>query len=276
MAYKVPMEHGVAVPMFEIWLDDKEISEFYYKMVEEVNFESHDSGSDTATIYMHDPDLVIIDDKRIFRGKKITLYGGWQGDIVKWLDGYIAMVDIDFPETGDPIITLHCMDESFLLDRMEVRYSYHNFTFAQIAAEIAKRHGLEAKGEPTSYVHESVSQSGETDISLLLRLADHIENDLIVKVRDGKVQWWDRNKVYEAQETLTWKLPPFNLKSFRPRIASADRREGVDSADVHDGTKEVDEGVATPDIIDRPDYGEEEFDTPMFQFNESTGLWERK
>ena len=39
MAYSMPLESGVGVPIFEIWLDDREISTEYYKMVEEVTFE---------------------------------------------------------------------------------------------------------------------------------------------------------------------------------------------------------------------------------------------
>jgi len=279
MGYKVPMEYGVATPVFEIWLDDREIAEEYYKLIEEVDFESHITGSDIATIFMHDPKLQVIDDKRIFKGKKVKLFGGWQGDIVKWLDGYVSMIDIEFPESGKPTITLHCMDESFILDRLDVYYSYHDRTFSQIAAEIAKRHGLTTDGPATSFVHENVSQSGESDMRLLVRLADEVDNNLIVKVRDGKIIWWDRDKKFNSQTKLNWRNPPFELKTFRPRITVADRREGMDRADIHDGTKTVDEGVATPDMIqDRKILGEDSPGDPEVtqRWVMRDGMWYRE
>lgn len=260
MPYKIPMQNGIAVPKFEIFIDGKEIPESYYKLVEEVTYESHASGSDIATIIIKDPFMQIIDDSRIIRGMRITLKGGWVMDVANWLDGYIAMVDVEFPESGDPTITLNCMDESFLMDRADVKDNYANMTFAQLSQLIGHKYGLRANGTPTDKTHEELSQNNESDMKFLLRVAD--DEDLVIKVVKGTITWKPKEEIGKSQDTLTWRDYPFNLKSFSPRVVLADMKKEIEKAEINSDNLEIEEGKA--------DAG-----TPRDVAGETPIVWER-
>lgn len=243
MPYKMPLKNGIAVPNYEIFLNGKEMPGDYYDLVEEVTYESHASGSDIATIFIKDPYMRIINDPRIVRGMRITLNGGWISDLSKWLDGYISMVDVEFPETGDPTITLHCMDESFLLDRQDVKMSYSNVTFSQLAEMVGRRNGsLTARGTETSTIHEELSQSDESDMKFLIRMAD--EENLVVKVVNGTITWKPKDAAGTSQDTLTWRKPPFSIISFSPRITLANAKKEVEKAEINSDSMEVEQGKA--------------------------------
>lgn len=276
MAYRFISEYGVGTPLFEILLDGKEVSGDFYSFIEEVEFDSNVSGSDKATVTVNDPMLQFLEDRKFYKGRKITIYGGWENDLVKWIDGYIAMVDVDFPDTGDPFMRLHCMDESFLLDRHQVFYSYPSMTFAQIAREIAERHGLTAEGPSTDVQHENINQSGETDIDLLTRMAE--DEGLIVKIKNGKIQWSKVTQVEkEPQDELHWREYPYTLKSFRPRLAIVDQDVARSGSSVDDATKQVDDYL-TEHVGDMmTSLGDEVFSIfEGWDLDLETGLWYRK
>lgn len=272
MAYRFPHKDGLATPMFEIWLDGKELPQRYYNLVEDLVYESFESGSDIATIFIKDPEMIIIDDKRLVRGKKVKISGGWKGDMVDWLDGYISIVDIDFPETGDPTVTLHCMDESYILDRVDIKYAYSDTTFSAVAQSIAKRYGMKTSGKSTTKVHESISQAAESDMKLLTRLAE--SEDLIIKVKNGTIIWRDKFQIGKTQEEFTWRDFPFNMKFFRPRIVPADRKDLFEDSDINLDNKETDSGFAD-DSTPRDKYGDESTMPGWWERDPVNGIWKK-
>lgn len=272
MAYSFPHTMGLATPAFEIWLDGKEIPEAYYDLVEDITYESHDSGADIATIFIHDPELKIIDDPRLIKGMEVKIFGGWKTDLVEWLSGYVALIDIEFPEKAVPTLTLHCMDESFLLDRMEVKFNYSNMTFSQIVKQVAARYGMKTKGKDTTHVYDSVSQANETDMKFLLRLAESDKEYLCLKVKNKTIMWMDKEEKFESQDTFTWRNVPFNLKSFAPRIVVSDRKDGVEESDIDDKSKKIDSGVADNNT-NRSSYGNSTM--ADWKFDTNSGLWRK-
>lgn len=272
MAYQLPYEKDmVAVPMMEIWLDEKEIPKSYYRLVEEVQYESHTTGSDLGIIYMADPNLDIIDDPFITRGKKVRLYGGWKGNLSKWIVGYVAMIEIDFPNSGKPTITITCMDESYLLDRFDVKRSFSDITFSELVGVIAPIYGFHTKGSPTMRVHESITQTNETDITLLVRIAE--QEGLIVKVKDGTIIWEEIEtiiqKTPEPTRVFHWRTPPFNLQFFRPRVVLADRKDEIKESEIDTDTGEILEGT----VDSGEKMGEDGMLFDGFHHDGETGKW---
>lgn len=273
MAYKIDTQKdGVATPMFEIWLDEEELTDTHYRMVEEITYESTISGADTAKIRIKDPHMQLMNDPRLVRGKKLRLYGGWKYDLQLWLQGYIGMVDIEYPNTGVPVITLHGMDESYLLDRFEVKRSYSNVTFEEVAGVIGDLYGLTTEGEVTEKQHDNISQTNETDIKFLTRLAE--EENLIVLVEKGTIKWFDKDRMQkqEPQDTFVWRKKDFSLENFRPRVVVADRKDAVQKEEVNLDNNEIEEGQAD-DSTDREQMGEDSTVFNGFHYDGGKSQW---
>lgn len=272
MPYNFPVnKYGIVVPKFELWINGKELTEEQYNLVEEIVYESYDTGSDLATITFNDPNLILINDKTFIKGSKVYLGGGWKSDIVTWMDGYISLVDINFPEQGYPILSVTCMDESYLLNRLNVKATYGDITFSALANIVAVRHKMKVQGKPTKTIHESVSQADETDITLLTRIAD--KEDLKVKVKNGVIIWEDKFSAIEVQDDFYWKESPYNLKSFTPRIVIADKKDAINKSDVTDN-KTVDSGTAD-NTTGRNQLGSEPTSQDYYIYTKGANNWQK-
>jgi hypothetical protein len=248
---------AIAVPYFEIQINGKEIPERYYDMIQEVTYEDHETGSDTATIVATDPYHYFIDDPDIIKGAKVRIRGGWKGDLDTWLDGYISLVDLEFPETGSPTITITCMDQSFLLDRNNVTCKYTKLTVVGLAKIIAAKYKMKFvyDGPSVSKLenHDEISQADESDLKLLLRMID--DDELGLKVQNGTIYLWNIYGNVTAQDDLYWKEYPFNLRSFSSRLVIADKKKDkVIKSDVNNQKKiETGKGQGTNGAKDGKD-----------------------
>jgi hypothetical protein len=258
MGYRALEENGLLMPIFKIYIAGKEIPSKYYEVIQEVRYEDHDSGSDTAEIQMADPLMEIMEDASIIRGSKIKIIGGWRDrsgkeDVDNWLDGYITMVDADFPDDGLPMLSIQCMDESFALDKDDEEANYTSMTFKGLVSTIinkSKYKGMfriSSKSGGGSKVHEEISQTGESDLKLLLRMAD--EEDLGFKIKNGEIIWWNTLDKYEKQDKfyeMHWKEEPFDLKSFQCRVVISDAKTKKEGDVTNNKTEETAKGKTNP------------------------------
>jgi len=242
--YKVPTEDGVASPAFEITINGEEIPYKYYKLINSVSYESHHLGSDMVTIEFSDPDLGLIDSGVLFKGVEITVRGGWYGDMDDWLvPGYVSLVDGEFEDTGRSGVVIHCMDESFQLNRKWVEASYEESTFSDMAQQIAMLYGLDTEGPTTTMEHSNVAQTHETDIELLDRMAE--DENLVYGIKNGTI-WWEYYEnalgTDDAQASFVWKDTPFNLIDFNPRVSVGEVPDEIEEEDIDDASKDEIQG----------------------------------
>lgn len=221
---------GLLVPMFEIRLNGKEIEEKYYNLIESITYEDCETGSDTAVISAIDPNMEMMDNPDFVRGSRIKIRGGWKTDLAEWLDGYISIVDVDFPIDGSPSIQIHCMDQSYIVDHTQRKQTYTSMKFSTLATMVASRYGFKVSGPPTTEMHDEISQADESDLKLLLRIAD--DEDLGVKIKNNTIIWWKIDDPGEVQDEFHWKEPPFNLAAFNSRLVLADKKHKSDKSDV--------------------------------------------
>jgi hypothetical protein len=197
-----------------------------------------------------------MDDPSIIRGSRIKIEGGWKdrkgnADTEVWLAGYISLIDAAFPETGSPMLTINCMDESFLLDRDDDEGNYQKISFKTLVSTLLRKKkykGMFSIGEgnyATSKVYDEISQTRESDLKLILRMAE--EEGLGIKIRDGKIYWWKADAKYPVHSTykeLHWREAPFDLKSFSCRLALADKKPII-KTDKINNNKAEDSGTGT-------------------------------
>lgn len=240
-AYTHPHPH--LTPFFRISLAGRPLSDFEHTLVEEINYEDTSTGSDLVSITIHDPDYILIGDKRLMKSTPCKVEGGWTNKYRTWVDGFLSAVDVDFPETGLPTVTLHVMDKSYLMNKVERRKVYKNVTYRDIAAQTAKRYGMAFEGDTSGTLgkkkHESVSQSFETDIQFLIGRAEEI--GYLVFVKGNKLYWKDKDR-YEkvsAAVTLWYRRYPYDVLSFRPRIIQADQPDELEEENIDNMNKKT-------------------------------------
>lgn len=231
-------------PYFRIYLGGKPLSDYEHMLVDEVIYEDTSTGSDMVSITIHDPDYLIIGDKRIVKSTECKVEGGWTTKYRTWINGYISAVDVDFPSEGFPTITLHVMDKTYLMNKLERKKVYTNMTYKDIVSQVAKRYGLKVSCDSTELSnekHESVSQSYETDIQFISKLAEEIGFLVFYNSDDSTLYFKEKDKYFNVKPkaTLWYRRYPFDILSFRPRIIQADQLDEIEEEDIDDKDKKT-------------------------------------
>ncbi len=239
---------------YEIVINGKEIDEKRYSMIKSVTHEDTSSGSDLLTIKIDDPDLEFLEDNIFVKDATIKFLGGWyKGDVFKF-DGYISVIDVEFPSSGTPEVTIHCMDLTHLMNRTKRNRTWKNVKVSDIAKEIFKVYGLSYKVDDTKTKEESISQN-DTDIRFLSQLADNEYEDYIVYVEGRKGYFVKKPSLGKPQAQLDYRSGNGQILSFRPRINKQTKRREVGKSDVNLKDKRVDRSI-TNDTLSRPQSGQ--------------------
>ena len=193
--------------------------------IQEINFEENSTGSDLLQIFIHDPDMKFMEDSILVERATIrfeSIYIDSMGEKSTLIfKGYISLIDIDFGDDGVPQLALQCMDSTYLMDNKLKKRTWEKTTRSKVATQILKEYGFKTKVDSTSEVLDSLSQSNETDISFLMKLAE--EEDYLVYVEENTGYFVKRPKTAPSQATLTYKELPFDVVSFAPRITKNKR-----------------------------------------------------
>lgn len=227
---------------YKIWLDNKELSPFEHSLVEEIKFEDTSTGSDMVSIVIKDPDYTFISNLKLTKSTPVKVVGGYKDQYRTWINGYISMVDVDFPEEGTPEVVIHVMDKTYIMNRIVRKRTFKNMTYTQVAKKIAQAYGLSFSGDTSGKgkeKHETITQSYETDIQFLVGLADEI-GYLVYMSADGTKLYFKDKESFEKKApsyTLWYKRPPFDIISFRPRIIQADQFDEIMESDIDNKTK---------------------------------------
>lgn len=234
----------VLMPKYQIFIGGKELDEFRYSMIQEVVYEDNATGSDLLSIYIEDPEFLFINDDIFVEEKQVKFIGGYSNNMRVMLEGYISIIDMDFPETGSPSLVIHCMDNTHLMNRVKKKRTWSNTTRGKVARQIFQEYGLRAKIEDSGAIIETINQSNETDIQFLTKLASEEVNPYLVYV-EGGTGYFVRKKILETpQTTLDYRDGQMNILSFTPRINKETKQVEVRKSDVNLKDKQVDKAQA--------------------------------
>lgn len=140
----------------------------------------HNVGTDTCDFTVSDPNFYFIEDNIYKRDSpiqaSISLLGVPEtNNYTKiYFDGYISIVDINFPNDGAPTLQISCIDKAtHLMTRKKWRRSWEDVTSSQVVSEIAKEMGFKCYVE-SDYpfpLQASIIQDGKTNMEFLEELA---------------------------------------------------------------------------------------------------------
>lgn len=232
------------MPYYQLFIGGKELDDFRYSMIQSITFEDNASGSDLLSITITDPDFIFINDDIFLEDKKVKFIGGYSNDNRVMFEGYISVIDMDFPEIGSPSLVINCMDNTHLMNRVKKKKTWSNVTRGAVAKEIFQEYGFKAVIEDSGAKVETLNQSNETDINFLIKLAgEEVEPYLLYL--EGNTGYFVKKKILDTQQaTLDYRDGQMNIISFSPTINKETKQIEVRSSDVNLKDKAVDKAQA--------------------------------
>lgn len=228
----------ILVPYFKIFIDGKEIDEYRYSMLDSLEVEENASGSDALSLSFSDPELTILSDNIFKRDAKVKVHYGWYQGTIRTFEGYISVIEADFPTSGNPSININCMDNTYRMNKEKKKRTWTSLRASDIAKAIFKEYGMTYTVDPTPNILESESQS-DTDISYLVSLADAQMDRYLVYVEGNHGYFIKKNVIATPSHTFSYRQDDGKLLSFAPVINKYTKQSSVTSSEVNQDNNTV-------------------------------------
>ena len=217
------MYDNVIMPFYKIFINGKEIDANMYANINKVSVTNTHHGANRCSLSVNDPDFVFIEGSMITESTPVKIDYGFvdkKGQtFTQTFEGFVSVIDGDFPEDGLTNVTIHCMDKSHLMNRKEKTRTWQNRKISDVITEIYRSYGFKVQVEDTGKVLESIEQKDQTDISFITSLVDKIEEEEFISYIDGETAYLVRRRTSgEAKNTITYRQGDFGLLKFTPRI----------------------------------------------------------
>ncbi len=228
------------------------------KSVTEIKIEEDVDAFDTCTITISDPDMEYISDDLYIEDVPMSIDIGFHNGTPYKVNfyGYIASIDLNFPEEGIPTMELYCIDKSHLMNRVKNSRTWENCTNADVVKYFADNYGFKCYIEQgyTFKLEESISQSDQTDIEFLRNLANNEIQPFVCKVVGDTLYYVKKGLLSTPVRSLSYKKYPYEIKSFRPQINRETKEIEVKYSN-YTSNKTIDLGLANDMITSREQQG---------------------
>lgn len=259
---------------WNVFINGKEIDKSRKECIDSIDIVEQCDGSDTCTLVVNDPDFYFIEDNIFIEEATVKVEMGWQGDTHRvTFTGYISAIDISFPDSGFPVLSIFCLDCSHVMNRKKKKRSWDNVTNADVIKKIAQEYGFKCVIESgyTFKTEDTISQSNVTDIEFCESLAGNERVPFMCKLVGDTLYYVKKGILKEPTSTLYYKKFPYDVVSFTPKINKETKQEEVTSADINTNNKSVDKATANDDNTSRDIQGE-----PVRVYDPTKGKWEVK
>lgn len=250
---------NVSSIFWEVYINNLEITGRARACIDSIDFDELCDGSDTCTINLSDPDFIFIEDNIFLEEASVFIRFGFVDDLYrKEFSGYIAAIDISFPQEGSPTLSITCMDNSHKMNREKKERSWDNVTRPDVVRSIASEYGFSVEIE-SNYEFatlETISQSNQTDIEFLENLASEEREPFMCKLIGTRLVYLKKGLLQTPITDIGYKTYPFDVMSFNPQINKETRQEEIVSSDVNTDTKEAETYTATDNNVNRDVQGE--------------------
>jgi uncharacterized protein len=173
-----------------------------------------------------------LDSTTFDEGNKVDIQLGYQGNRAIKLRGQIAGVNVTFPESGAPTLTVRGQSDYTLLFRRHRRKPFESKTDSGMAREIAADLRLSADVDETDVEHALVSPQGDSYAKFLLDRAKRLNYEVAVKY--DTLIFKRPTYLVDARPTLTLTWGE-NLRSFTPNTTTSNMPSRVDVRNTQTG-----------------------------------------
>lgn len=237
------MASDVVSCIWRIHINGKALSLKRRTCITSIDIEENCDGSDTCTIELQDPDYEFIEDNIFIEEATVKVALRLEGtSYIHTFSGYISAIDISFPESGYPCMSLFCLDNSHIMNREKKKRSWDNVTSADVVKKIAQEYGFKCVVESgyTFKTEDTISQSGETDIEFIEGLAGKEIDLFMCKLVGDTIYYTKKGLLSNSVAALAYRKKPYDVISFSPQINKETRQEKVNNSNISDSkTTEV-------------------------------------
>lgn len=244
---------------WSVSIGGKELDEVRKRCINKVTIEEMCDGSNTCTLDINDPNFLFIEDNIFIEDAPVSVKMGIIGSTTPTeFNGYVSAIDPNFPEDGHPVISLFCLDETHVMNRIKKSRSWENVTRAQVVQIIVKEYGFKyvLQSGYAGKIEETIAQSKETDIEFIEKLAGEELELYMCKLIKGTVYYVKKGLLKAPVATFTYRQFPHDVRSFTPRINKETRQKEIESSNINSDTKETETSVASNENTVRDVIGE--------------------
>ena len=227
------MDLDTYAPTFLIQIEGQDLSADITQEIRSFVFEDNEKELDVLELTVTDRNLQFVDDPLFQEGNEITARFGYAGgDLSPKKKVVIKDIEYDFPEEGDPTITLRAYDKGHKLAGRENQKVWTKpppgILYSEIAEEIAAKYGLTPKVTETKAPHLRVAQSNVSDAEFLKKLAETARakdgegvTGYVFYVQDDELHFHPRGLDQEPALVLEYFTDTKGvLRSFKPATQS--------------------------------------------------------
>lgn len=255
-------------PFFQIKMGDKTLpsrGEDISAWVSSVTVTEDDRQADNVSITIPDPKMIYADG--LFEGSYIEADLGYAepNQHALMIRAIVTKVELNYPDTGVPSLTLKGEDRSILMGLVEKKKVWKDRKVSDIVLEIAKQAGfdpahvqIELNPDPVLR-GKSITQDGKTDLAFLQELAQKYHSKCFVELDERGIEVLffipDRRIVRmnrPDEVVLRYRTGPnSNLLSFSPSFDSSyiDRQKEISDVDVKGKQVKSQERPQSKDIL---------------------------
>lgn len=237
------------VPYYKISIQGVSAPKELYTYVQSLKVNNTFHGASSCSIILDDPDMIFIQGSYITEKSLVKIvYGYKEGSktYTRTFEGYVSVLDANFPEDGKPTVTVHCMDKSHIMNRKEKTRTWTKKKISDVVSSIFRSYGFKVKIDSTSKVLDSIEQSKQTDINFIIKLADEIG---YITYIDREMAYFVKRKSKSPSHTLKYRLNPYTLYSFRPRINKESKKLTLKERDIDTNTLTVKTTVNSSSVL---------------------------
>lgn len=235
---------------YDVWINGTKLSTEKKVCIDSIQIKETVDGSDICTLKINDPRFLFIEDNIFIEDNKIRVKLGWSDVTYRvTFDGYISAVDILFQESGIPLLTITCMDNTHLMNRKKKDKTYTNTTSAKVVQQIVKSYGFQCVIE-SNYkfeTQETITQSQQTDIDFITNLANSEVYPFTARLVGNTFYYVKKGQLKSPKLALSYLDYPHDIISFSPKINKETIQTEVSSSTVSSSDKSLDSSKVTTD-----------------------------
>lgn len=252
------MSKEVLALVYDIWISGTQLGIDKKACINSVEIKETVEGSDVATVIITDPEFLFIEDSIFLEENTIKIRLGWDNTTYRVeFQGYISAIDINFENTGCPKLTLTCMDNTHVMNRVKKDATFKDCTSADVVKKIIQTYGYTCVVDDTYKFtkKETITQSNQTDIEFISQLANDEVYPFTARLVGNTFYYVKMGKLETPKMELTYKKYPHEIISFSPKINKETKQVEIEGASINSsnksvstakGTVEAKSGSATP------------------------------
>jgi phage protein D len=226
------------LPQFYVKLDGQDAPVELLHDLLDIVVESSLHLPDVATLVLHDPRLVWIDDTRLNLGKTLEISAQVDDEETKIFDGEIVEFEPDY-EGSLLRLKIRAFDRLHRLARGQHVRTFVQVTDGDLVQQIAGEVHLQAEVGPTAQVHDYLLQANETNLSFLQWRAASLGYLLFVR---EQVLHFEQPAAGGSPVELMW---GGTLREFHPRLTTIDQPASVTAQGWDPEAKQAISGAAS-------------------------------